>query len=314
MREVQYKVENGDVTLAGTLSGPSKPSDTLVICIHGSGPLDRDENYKAQRLDVFNPIAAALAKANVDCYRYDKRGCGQSSGNFKHAGIKELLDDALAVLRDFRQGGKYKNIILLGHSEGTAIAALAAQETIEGMILLCAFITPMEDILRSQAEQLEKQIRETKGIGGFMLRSLFRVMGSPIAQQEKMLSRVKGGDEDSFRQRLQFMNAKWIRELLNLNLSEVYPLIYCPTLIVKAGKDIQCPPEDSDKIAELIGDQATLADFPDLTHLLRETDAPAGFKDYRNQLKQGLSPKVPNAITDWISKNYPHNSHTDDRP
>ncbi len=304
MREVQYKVENGEVTLAGTLSGPPKPSDTLVICIHGSGPLDRDENYKAQRLDVFPPIAAALADVGVDCYRYDKRGCGQSSGSFKQAGITELLDDVLAIIRNFRQGGTYRNIVLLGHSEGTAIAALAAQETVEGMILLCPFITPMEEILRHQAEQLEAQIRDTGGISGLVMRGIFKILGSPIEQQKKMLERVKSRDEDNFRQRLQFMNAKWIRELLNLNLPEVYPLIYCPVLIVKAGKDIQCPPEDSDKIAAMIGDHATLADFPDLSHLLRETDAPAGFKDYQNQLKRAISPKIPQEIARWIDAQF----------
>ncbi len=312
MREVQHHVTNGAVELAGTLSGPSHPSDMLVICLHGSGPLDRDENYKAQRLNVFRPIADALAEAGIDCYRYDKRGCGQSTGSFNKAGFTELLEDALAVLGDFRESGQYKNIILLGHSEGTAIAALAAQDTIEGMILLCPFITPMDEILRRQAAEMEREIGEMQGFAGVLVRGLFRLIGTPTAQQRKLITRVRERDEDGFRKNFKYKNAKWLRELLNLNLSEVYPLIYCPTLIVKAGKDVQCPPEDSDNIAQMIGQHATLAEFPNLTHLLRDSDAAPGFQDYRNQLKNDISPTVTSRISEWLVDTYLRQSQTDE--
>jgi hypothetical protein len=33
--------------------------------VHGTGPLDRNENMRGQRLDIFNALAEALARAQI---------------------------------------------------------------------------------------------------------------------------------------------------------------------------------------------------------------------------------------------------------
>ena len=50
--------------------------------IHGSGPMDRNENMPGQSLNVFNTIAEHLAEKGIASLRYDKRGCGKSGGNY----------------------------------------------------------------------------------------------------------------------------------------------------------------------------------------------------------------------------------------
>ncbi|MFQ5796961.1 MAG: alpha/beta hydrolase family protein [Candidatus Bipolaricaulia bacterium] len=85
MIEKEVTVNSGDVRLAGTLSLPSEEgSFPCVLMIHGSGPVDRDENVRQLKLfkvklNVFNTIAHYLAAKGIASLRYDKRGSGQRS-------------------------------------------------------------------------------------------------------------------------------------------------------------------------------------------------------------------------------------------
>ena len=101
MRTTEVRIET-DVSLAGTLTLPESgdPSE-LVVCVHGTGPMDRDQNMPGQRLDILNTIAEHLAWAGVASYRYDKRGCGSSTGEYYSAGHEDLLNDLLAVIDHF---------------------------------------------------------------------------------------------------------------------------------------------------------------------------------------------------------------------
>jgi hypothetical protein len=49
---------------SGTLTRPEGAVAT-VLMVHGTGPLDRDENMRGQRLDIFNALAEALARAQI---------------------------------------------------------------------------------------------------------------------------------------------------------------------------------------------------------------------------------------------------------
>ena len=64
MIETAVNIASEGATLAGTLVLPDAPR-ALVIFVHGSGPLDRDENSRAAKLNVFNTLAAALALADI---------------------------------------------------------------------------------------------------------------------------------------------------------------------------------------------------------------------------------------------------------
>jgi hypothetical protein len=62
MKERETIVENGDVRLAGTTCLPDGSGPfAFVVFVHGSGPLDRDENMPGQRLDVLKTLAHRFA-------------------------------------------------------------------------------------------------------------------------------------------------------------------------------------------------------------------------------------------------------------
>ena len=79
--------ESGGHELHGTLCLPAtRRQPPVVLMIHGSGPLDRNANMPGQQFDVFNSLAHALAAAGYASLRYDKRGCGSSTGDFFETG------------------------------------------------------------------------------------------------------------------------------------------------------------------------------------------------------------------------------------
>ena len=87
MVEMEVTVRSNGTRLSGTACRPDGAGRVAsVLMIHGTGPLDRDENLKGQRIDAFNTIAHYLAAAGIASFRYDKRGCGRSSGDYYRAG------------------------------------------------------------------------------------------------------------------------------------------------------------------------------------------------------------------------------------
>ena len=118
--------------------------------LHGSGPLDRDENTKGQRLDIFNTIADALGQSGIASFRYDKRGCGKSKGEASRppgSTIWSRMPEPRST--HCWLAARTRRVFLLGHSEGTLAApVLAARRSgVGGLVLLCPTVAPIETTL-----------------------------------------------------------------------------------------------------------------------------------------------------------------------
>ncbi len=110
--------QNGDVSLAGTLLLPSTPSKhPAIVFLHGSGPEGRWANrYLAQK----------FAERGVVALIYDKRGVGQSRGDWRKATFEALADDAAAGIRFLQSQSEVDatRVGIYGHSQGGTIAPL----------------------------------------------------------------------------------------------------------------------------------------------------------------------------------------------
>jgi pimeloyl-ACP methyl ester carboxylesterase len=118
-REVTF--HNGGVTLHGSLCVPrSKGRHPAVILLHGSG--------SESRWGTIRYVADRFARAGVVALVYDKRGSGDSGGDWRAARYEDLARDALAgvTLLESRADVDRARIGLVGHSQGGAIAPLAA--------------------------------------------------------------------------------------------------------------------------------------------------------------------------------------------
>jgi alpha-beta hydrolase superfamily lysophospholipase len=120
--------------LSGTLLLPEGAGPwTAALLVAGSGPTDRDGNNPLlpAPIDNLKRLAQALAARGIASLRYDKRGVGGSA----YPGLSEqalrfehLVEDAVAVANHLVQDARIVRIVLVGHSEGALISALAAEE------------------------------------------------------------------------------------------------------------------------------------------------------------------------------------------
>jgi pimeloyl-ACP methyl ester carboxylesterase len=121
-REEEVRFSNGDVKLVGTLIFPSGPGPhPVAVLTHGGSPDHRG-------LAPYRSEGVLFARAGVAALIYDKRGTGESTGDWTVSGIEEFAGDALAGIRAIkgRKDVDPKRIGVNGHSQGGWIAPYAA--------------------------------------------------------------------------------------------------------------------------------------------------------------------------------------------
>ena len=133
-REVDVGFSNGDVTLSGTLVLPSTDGPhPAVVFIHGSGRNTRES------LRFF---ADTFASHGIAGLVYDKRGVGDSTGDFREdliSSFVDLADDAIAgqsVLQE-RPDIASDRIGFWGFSQGGWLAPLAASRSERTAFVIC---------------------------------------------------------------------------------------------------------------------------------------------------------------------------------
>src|SRR5262245_64713615 len=89
VRTESVRFQSGAVTLAGTLFIPDErgPHPAIVL-FHGSGPEPRNLM-----------VADWFARHGVVALTYDKRGVGESTGDFRAVSFTELSNDGLAAIQ-----------------------------------------------------------------------------------------------------------------------------------------------------------------------------------------------------------------------
>lgn len=120
LRREAVAFRNGDVTLRGTLWLPSSPGPyPAVVLTHGSGSQDRHGALL---------FVLRLLREGVALLSYDKRGVGESDGNWLAADFTALAGDALAGVELLRGHPEIRSdeIGVWGLSQGGWIAPLAA--------------------------------------------------------------------------------------------------------------------------------------------------------------------------------------------
>jgi uncharacterized protein len=114
------RFSNGDVRLAGTLSLPSAgQKHPAIILVHGSGPEDRH---------FILPFARFLIRRGVAVLGYDKRGVGESTGDWNTASFEDLAGDVIGAFEYLKTRSDIdpRQIGMLGVSQAGWIMPLAA--------------------------------------------------------------------------------------------------------------------------------------------------------------------------------------------
>lgn len=302
MIEKDITIDSHGNSLSGTVCLPEKEGRfPFVLMIHGTGPLDRNENMQGQQLNVFNTIAHSLADYGVASLRYDKRGCGKSAGNYFAAGHSDLINDATSW---FDTLSKHEfcdpdRIFILGHSEGCIITPqVSLQRSVAGLILLCPFVDNMESILIKQAMQVQKEFEGS----GLIRRTLSKIMGMTVASQRKLIQKLKSSDEDTLRVGFQKVPARSFRELIHLDPPAVFSQVTCPMLLIGGEKDLQCEPADVDRISRLARGTVDAHVIQNLTHVLRFDEGKPSILGSGALINKPIEPIVSELIREWFNK------------
>src|SRR5215471_4460416 len=119
-RHEDVRFTNGTIQLAGTLITPAtNGTHPAIVLVHGSGPENRE---------YMIPWAHFLVRRGVAILGYDKRGVGQSTGDWNTATFDDLAGDAVAAYDYLRTRGDINpdRIGLLGISQAGWVMPIGA--------------------------------------------------------------------------------------------------------------------------------------------------------------------------------------------
>jgi pimeloyl-ACP methyl ester carboxylesterase len=128
-REIAF--ESDGLRIVGYLIGVTAARAAALV-LSGSGRVDRDSNVERPHLPlgIAKAIAESLEAVQVSTLRYDKRGVGQSQGDFLTTSLTGNYSDARTGLRRLADHCPDRPLFAIGHSEGAVHAArLAAEKT-----------------------------------------------------------------------------------------------------------------------------------------------------------------------------------------
>ncbi len=149
VRSEEISVSNGDVKLAGTLFLPGKSGrHPAVVLFHGSGPQPR--NSARARWFADNGIASLA---------YDKRGVGESTGDFRKIPFMDLAGDGLAALSYLKTRSDIDphKIGVWGLSQGGWLGPLAASKSSDVAFVIAVSgpgVTPGEQMIYYYGSEL----------------------------------------------------------------------------------------------------------------------------------------------------------------
>ncbi len=285
------KIKVADGTLYGRAMGGDK--ELVVLLIAGSGPTDMDGNSPLLpgRNDSLLLLARGLAKEGISTFRYDKRAAGRSAETFDLENITEietLIGDCVAVIDYLKEKG-YKKIVLAGHSKGSLIGMLAAQESpVDGFISLAGTGNPIDITLEKQLlARLPEDSSEIR-----ILRNLRQGQLTPPVSGDD------GSDEEvSF---FTLNNQKFILSWMQYDPAEILSAMEIPVLIISGAADIQVDREDFGALAKVREPHESIF-IEDMNHVFKEITTPqaqeASYHDPSFPLHSELIP----AMTDFLN-------------
>jgi pimeloyl-ACP methyl ester carboxylesterase len=269
---VPYKEEdvtfrNGAITLAGTLTIPEgKGPFPAFVMVTGTGLQNRDEEILGFK--IFRVIADYMTRHGIATLRYDDRGAGGSTGNIAAATTEDFAGDALAgvALLSARSEIDARHIGVFGHSEGGAVAAIAAAKSPQSV----GFIIMMAGAAVSGAVVLHQQVEDGARSIGATDAQVARVMAAhktlmdatianaPVAVlsdalRELIIAQLEGrpgveagsasaAANQMLPQALAQSNNPWMRYFVATDPATFIARVKCPAYAAFGSKDTQVPP------------------------------------------------------------------------
>jgi len=324
--EVVFQNPQANISLAGTLSLPKKEGVyPVVILITGSGPQNRDEEVFGHK--PFLVIADQLTKNGIGVLRYDDRGVGKSTGEFKAATSADFATDvesAISYLKTRKEVNKNK-IGLIGHSEGGIIAPMVAAKSkdVRFIVLLAGTGIPGDKLLLLQQELVQRaagepetEINRVQKINA----SIYGMIAKSSVNDETLKNKITNELKEALKNdtakissgmtKEEFVSfqvnailSPWMYYFLKLDPAIALEKVKCPVLAVNGEKDLQVPfaenlPAIKNALTKGGNKNVTTKSFPDQNHLFQECTT--GSPDEYAKIEQTFSPATLDYIVKWV--------------
>lgn len=249
------KIPSENIILGATLTIPKSISLSkwpAILLIPGSGKQDRDETFGLFNA-TFKELALFLSENGFVTIRYDKRGVGESEGNFTSAGLYDFARDVENIFNYLksREEVDSSQIFLIGHSYGGKIATIVASQhpEVAGLVLLACVASQEPDNLIRQ----NKFISEIRGESEKEKKARFDNLNSWI---EKVRNHQYKDYRDYFGpgglskklQKIQKFNPlppKWLLQATEYNQLNTLKKLKMPILIISGTSDWMVPPSET---------------------------------------------------------------------
>ena len=291
--ESPYTIKSGALELGATLAVPrdAKGRIPIAVIIAGSGPTDRNGNsMMGIRPNSYAQLAWRLAERGIATLRYDKRVFPGTKGtvDISRLTLDDFAADARAAAESLARDGRFSPVVLLGHSEGSALALIAARQgpPVAGVISVSGLGRPFGVVLR---EQLTRQVDSA----------------TLVRYDTAMAQYLRGQQPKDVPPPLGVLfvpiNQTFMQSLSSFDPPAAIRAVRQPVLIVQGGRDLQVTVADAERLRAARPD-AQLALVPLANHVLKQaadTTLIGRMPLYRNPTSP-IMPEVITAIADWI--------------
>lgn len=291
-KETVITLDTGSGVLEGSLLEPQNSnSNAVALIIAGSGPTDRNGNNPQMVNNSLKMLAHQLSNIGVASVRYDKRGVGKS----KSAGLEEsqlrfehYINDAKSWVNHLAKLEKFKSIIVVGHSEGSLIGMVTAQQNnVDLFISLAGAGQPIDQVIRHQL----------KAQPAFILEQSTPILDKLLTGET--VENVPTYLHSLFRPSVQNYMISWFK----YNPQSQIALVKKPVLIVNGTTDLQVSIEDAHLLKQA-NKSATKVLIEGMNHIFKtaSNDRQSNFATYSNP-DLPLAPKLTSAINTFIKNN-----------
>ncbi|MCK7590025.1 alpha/beta hydrolase [Subsaxibacter sp. CAU 1640] len=253
-------IKNDSILLPGTLSFNSEPEkQPLIIFVSGSGNPDRNGNQPQFGVNgnYIKQLSDAMTDKNVAFFRFDKRNVTKENipQILKHYVFSDLVDDVTAIIEHFKNDPRFDSITLVGHSQGSLVAMMAANQYVDKYVSLAGIGEPVGGTLvRQYSAQNES-------------------LGKNVEEHIKELSETGTIKEVNPNLALLFnpKNYSFLAEYLVLNPQEEIKKLNIPVLIINGTKDIQVKEKDAENLL-LAKPDAKMVIIENMNHVLKNIE------------------------------------------
>ena len=289
-QNIQHFSEEKSITslIDGTLLIPETSEQIpLVIIIQGSGPTDRNGNQNMQKNNSLRFLAEGLINKGIACFRYDKRIVKLLKKGLLNENdiiFDQFIQDANSVIDYFKNDKRFSKIYIIGHSQGSLVGMIAAQDKADGFISIAGAGQEIDDVI---VDQLEKQAPGLKENARMAFDDL-RVNGFTV--------NYSPGLSSIFRPSLQPFLLDWMQYDPQKEIAE----LDIPVMIINGTKDIQVDISEAEKLKNAKPD-AHYEIIENMNHIFKEIlgDGIENSKSY-NEYNRPVMPILIEKISAFI--------------